>query len=493
MASVEEFEGNSLREGITTLIPVRAESERDSGGSVVQSAVQDPAAMGNEQQPTLERETTVGDEEHQSTADVTPAVEPQRNVTRRSRSTRRTFITDTQVPSDSDLRGIVQELVLAMQASTQATLNELAASIKMLSQNQQVLMETLKKRECEVWKIHSHTTDTEESLSNGIAPPQEEIEEKQESGTGVPSQDLPKKNAPKEGLQQTYSTTIHPPTFNGDSPREWFHLMEGFFYNVGFDKSMWVSHAVQCLRGPALTYWCSFKEDNLPLPETWEDFKAFILQRFTYMSEGEVLEELRRIRWEGSLDKLSDKFSQVLGKGGTPHPFRVANVFLSRLPLEVARKLGKCNFDKWTDCREAARKVMTPDKSIIEAWLTEAPQEVKDQYYRNLGSSSQQKPKERKTSSDRKVTKGSEKRKSTSVKPPIFCYTCKGKGHRSSDCPNSDATKFKENSVCNNCKGVGHYAQNCPSSRLPAALSHNPAAPAAAQGTRQPQQGNGRT
>lgn len=301
------------------------------------------------------------------------------------------------------------------------------------------------------------------------------------TGSGISSSATPPSAA---GSPWVAPLTVAPPQFTGENCREWFHQMEFFYKNMGWEETKCVEHAVQYLRGPALGYWFSeFGTGRRQIPKTWENFKNLMFQRFSNISEVTLLKELRSLEWEGSLDTLSTKFSTILSKGDQPNPAKVAQIFFSRLPYDIAVRIGPREFESWTECKEKARELITGIEAATQIWLAEAPYRAREYYFKSLknvpsyaalGGGDNQDP----------VTVSAAKKPSRQQSPvpgsgdPKVprCGKCKGTGHRTKQCVDLDSPKYRgEGVVCGMCKGVGHFAQGCPNHNTAVARRGKPA------------------
>lgn len=288
-----------------------------------------------------------------------------------------------------------------------------------------------------------------------------------------------------------------PPAFGGDRPREWLLQMEWYYEDLGWTESKRLRDVVQHLKGEALSHWCTFVETGLPLPNTWEELRQCILERFACKSEGQVLRELRATRWDGSLDSLSARFARALSEGAPPPADLVARIFVSRVPYPIMEKVGRASFASWTEAREAVRRVLAPREMLRELWLSEAPGTEKRDYIDQKRDNRQQVP------SGRGAPERYAAQRDRGLHRPqvsgtlggraetqLRCHMCNGIGHRAKDCPNQHQSNLKAGQTCVNCRGVGHWANSCTSTKRTTSTAGRPEG-AREEGQQQPQRGNG--
>ncbi|KAL8442273.1 hypothetical protein Emed_007349 [Eimeria media] len=167
------------------------------------------------------------------------------------------------------------------------------------------------------------------------------------------------------------SALKQPPQFEGKAPREWLEQMERYHDRIRLDPSVRVDDAFQYLQGPALSHFC-FASQNGTAPATWENFREFILERFSYQGIGETIRRLRDLRWKGSLERLAAEFSAVLSQGVSPPQSELVDLFLGRVPLHLVTELGTADFATWTEAKEALRRIRSPKEHLTARWLVNA-------------------------------------------------------------------------------------------------------------------------
>ncbi|KAL8451781.1 hypothetical protein Emed_001772 [Eimeria media] len=151
--------------------------------------------------------------------------------------------------------------------------------------------------------------------------------------------------------------------------------MERYHDRIRLDPSLRVGDAFQYLQGAALSHFC-FAAQNATAPATWENFREFILERFSCQGVGETIRRLYGLRWKGSLERLAAEFSAVLSQGVPPPQSQLIPIFLSRIPLHMVRELDTANFATWTEAKEALRRALSPKEHLTEQWLANAPADL---------------------------------------------------------------------------------------------------------------------
>jgi hypothetical protein len=116
------------------------------------------------------------------------------------------------------------------------------------------------------------------------------------------------------------------------------------------------------------------------------------------------------------------------------------------------------------------RRAIRQPPNILELWQLAQDYYITEESIKS-STSSKPKPKTSSSSSSTSSTSSTTSAPQKRDKKDITCYSCKEKGHYSTECPNRDATKPErkdvdtsaEEDVCFKCGGKGHRSPACPS------------------------------
>ena len=270
---------------------------------------------------------------------------------------------------------------------------------------------------------------------------------------------IPESNASSAGQNNDVHRprlTANPPSkFNGQKPREWLTQMEQYYEISGFSESMQLKDVLSFLEGPGLSHYCLARSAG-KAPKTWEEFCQFIMQRFCLYTEGETMRRLMQIKWEGSLDRVIERFASVLDEGTPPPDAQLVQIFMGRLPWALLTKLDSMNYPTWTAMSEALRAATNPHDIMRQHWLTYAEPTVL-----KLDSESSGYIAANRRPVDRRPPQMNSSEPSKDRRDEVSCYTCGGLGHKAHTCPTATAQTKKEGAICNECGGKNHWARDC--------------------------------
>lgn len=347
-------------------------------------------------------------------------------------------------------------------------------------------------------QLASKTTNNAEALRSSVQVDADAVQ--------PPTTDIISTTATRqmELAPRTYARLNPPPPFDGSGARNWLFQIETYHKSIGQPDALRVNDAVSFLTGAALDDYglmASQGED----PQTWEEFRRWVLQRFNHQSESETVTRLLEIRWQGSLDLLCSQFAAIVSQGEPPSHRELQRLFIRALPLELVDLLDRTDFDTWLQIKDFLIAKTKPKDFWKNMWLTSVPQSVLENSWRRAphlfptafqqlahkgqlpqGTYNGLRPVNKATTPwpSHPPTNGAPR---NSVPPSnansatsranipshnsnpfnTVCLTCRGVGHIAAHCPNSNPQMYKEGSTCNRCRGVGHWAAQCPSPVLP--------------------------
>ena len=281
-----------------------------------------------------------------------------------------------------------------------------------------------------------------------------------------------------------------PPDFNGERPREWLMQINQYYNALQMGEEARLADVVSFLTGKALAHYCSTKRRAPELmPTTWEQFEDFIMQRFGTTPVVTTIRKLKEIEYNGNFEEVVERFSNVLAEGEEPPEETLKELFLSRFPYDMVKRVLKHEFASWVEIREQMlaeralvanraatwyeytterfrREVEGRDELIRQGWVLNSKQDKRQTHVKGWKSEQMMQQtkergseKQRETHYQRDTKHAREREKGVQVQ----CYSCNGYGHRARECPNGKLECRKDGSRCNKCGGLGHWARSCPS------------------------------
>lgn len=143
-----------------------------------------------------------------------------------------------------------------------------------------------------------------------------------------------------------------------------------------------VIDAVSFLTGRALNDY-GLKASRGQAPQSWAEFRAWIVQRFCHNSESETVARLLQLRWAGSLDRLCDEFADIVTQGEPPPDAELIRYFIRALPIELVDLLDHADFQNWMEIKDYLIAKTRPRDYWKNMWLTTVSQSQLDDALRN--------------------------------------------------------------------------------------------------------------
>lgn len=276
-----------------------------------------------------------------------------------------------------------------------------------------------------------------------------------------------------------------PPAFNGQGARNWLFQIEIYHRSIGQPESLRVNDAVSFLTGPALDDYGLMASQG-EQPQTWEEFRRWIMQRFNHQSESETVTRLLEIRWQGSLDLLCQQFAAIVSQGEPPSHPELQRLFIRALPLDLVDLLDHTRFATWLQIKDFLIAKTKPKDYWKNMWLTTVPQPVLEDAWRRMphlfptafqqlalrrqlpqGTYSGARPASRPIPSwPSQVVANPPQRNPTVPRNPnmanIRCNLCNAVGHIARQCLTATAQGSNDVLRCGRCGGIGHWAKECP-------------------------------
>ena len=271
-----------------------------------------------------------------------------------------------------------------------------------------------------------------------------------------------------------------PPLFAGQGARNWLFQIETYHNSIGQPEALRVSDAVSFLTGPALDDY-GLHASQGEAPQTWDEFRTWILQRFNHQSESETVARLLQLRWPGSLDQLCNQFAAIVSQGEPPSHSELQRYFIRALPLELVDLLDHTRFHTWLQIKDFLIAKTRPKDYWKNMWLTTVSQSTLEETWRRAphlfptafqqmvlrrplpqGASNGSRPVVRPTNSwppQPLVTPPQRGSNPGNIK----CNACNQLGHVARQCPNVSSQLANDSLRCSKCGGVGHWAKDCPS------------------------------
>ena len=141
-----------------------------------------------------------------------------------------------------------------------------------------------------------------------------------------------------------------PPMFNGEGAKNWLLQIENYHELLDMPVSDRVADAVSYLSGRALTEYALEKERGRH-PRNWGEFRQWVSSRFHTQTELETVRRLLALEWDGSLDRLCDRFTSILADGSAPPNYELVRLFVRALPPDLVVLLGNKPFQSWVEVR----------------------------------------------------------------------------------------------------------------------------------------------
>jgi len=284
-----------------------------------------------------------------------------------------------------------------------------------------------------------------------------------------------------------------PEKFNGEGLREWVRCMESYLTDNGVPPDKWCILASAHLTGEAKAHWAACRDNqHESIPQSWHEMIKEFHRRFCAIPPSEIREMLRNIGWEGSISKLSSRFNEVLAKGDTPPQREIVDIYLGRLPVELAMAAKNKIVDSWSGLQQLMMREDNSTRTLLQRWKSEAlPEHLKtaealNTYWKPMLGGGRNRfpggftPEEgrRYPPKQQAVAQYREGDSSRGGSTPPYkgggaknpgkpqnpsseqCSICKGVGHGAKGCANQNDIQ-KRDSNCNKCGGYGHWARDC--------------------------------
>ncbi len=289
-----------------------------------------------------------------------------------------------------------------------------------------------------------------------------------------------------------------PPRFDGTNVQEWLAQVDNYFTNQGYDDEERLRRVTSFLTGRALSYWYTMQTRSTSnMPRTWDEYCAFMYNRFSGRTMGETVRLLQEIEYEGDLEEVANKFGDILAEGEQLSAEEELNLFVTRFPIDMMEPIMDQNPETWVDARELLRRRIgikkqrallwyrytTPRlrreverdlKRQQEGWLPISPARTREERGGNSSRDKGNKIEQGQTNGWRgRQLVGVDRRRDNQE---IKCHTCSGLGHIARDCPNTKLDKLRIGQRCHKCGGYGHWASAC-SSREAKGTEENHARP----------------
>ena len=284
-----------------------------------------------------------------------------------------------------------------------------------------------------------------------------------------------------------------PPMFDGTGATTWIMQIENYHDMVRMPQQDRVRDAVSYLSGKAINEFALARQRGKH-PQTWEEFRRWILLRFRARSEAETVRRLLALEWEGSMEKLSEQFATILAEGIPPPEHETMRLFVRALPYELVKKLKSIPFGSWDEIRDFLTDYLETQGTWSTMWMAsvsnkrvmdlnrEAPfcfaaklnnktllprnNFAQDRKNENMGRGEMAMGQTSKLGHALSNIAPSGAKLTNNSTSTMVCRACKGVGHVAKVCPNQYANLAKEGSTCGRCKGIGHWARVCPSPPL---------------------------
>ena len=283
-----------------------------------------------------------------------------------------------------------------------------------------------------------------------------------------------------------------PPLFEGFGTKTWLMQIENYHEMLGMTTQDRVKDAVSYLAGRAIREY-ALERNRGRHPQTWNEFRRWVLTRFPAYSEIETARRLSALRWEGSFDRLCAQFVAILSEGVEPPAQDLIRLFLKALPAELIMLLKDKpfgSFESWIELRDYLAELASPRKTWSTVWLASVDEatarDAETRFPRYFPSSqlnrvwginlpmqtperanggldypvAARRPVAKPVQALANIAQNANRGKSISE---IHCSTCGGAGHIARVCPTASSQLFKEGARCGRCKGLGHWARTCPS------------------------------
>ncbi|CDJ65626.1 hypothetical protein ENH_00007820 [Eimeria necatrix] len=203
----------------------------------------------------------------------------------------------------------------------------------------------------------------------------------------------------------------------------------------GMEPREWGNALIDHLVGPALTYWM-YLQRTFDLSD-WTTVKHRLLERFNRtMSQSEMLTELAKVRWNGSLKDYTDRFATVAERGMSLTPAELAEYYCTGLPTDLHLSItndGHVKYLTWEQAATAATRFYEPKQSVLE---------LRERNSRALRAAMQA-----------NGPRGRQEIENRSWGARGNCFECQGRGHPARVCPSKGERTKRPGETCKRCGG----------------------------------------
>ena len=301
----------------------------------------------------------------------------------------------------------------------------------------------------------------------------------------ISSQTMKRQDNTEDLMDRGPARITPPPLFNGEGARNWLLQIELFHKFNRRPEEGRIADAVQFLTGPALADYALLASQG-DEPQTWEEFRAWLLQRFSHRSEAETVRRLQEVKWQGSLDQLCNRFADIVSQGVPLSQIELQRLFVRALPLDLVVLFKRTHFDTWLQMKDYLIRETAPQDHWVNIWLTSVPQDdileawqrtphlfpvaFQQKMHRQQGAprlfgavGAHGRPTTPRGALPRDFTpsRGYDNPRNT-TSANLRCNICNAPGHLARQCPNLSDLIAKDNSKCSRCGGIGHWARDCP-------------------------------
>lgn len=109
-----------------------------------------------------------------------------------------------------------------------------------------------------------------------------------------------------QGKEERKIKRLELPVFNGDDPIGWTFRTDRYFHVNRFEEEEKVEAAAVCMEGRALS-WYQWEDSRAPI-QTWELFKAALIERFRPSFQGSPQEALVGVKQTGTVTEFRERF-----------------------------------------------------------------------------------------------------------------------------------------------------------------------------------------